>query len=154
VVLQADPFGSAFGFIDVGAPAVTDGAGGFAFIVPGMQSSTRYRIVVVASPPAISPTVTAAVAVRVSSRVRHGAGPHRVRFSGTVTPAENGDHVAILRIVSGRGVPVAAAVLHPDGPARSSFFSRTVRVRPGVYRVLALVAGAQVSAYGPPLLIR
>jgi len=94
------------------------------------------------------------VAVRVTSHVRH-VGLHRARFSGTVTPAENGAHVGILRITHGRGVlvrPHGGTVLRPLN-ASSSRYRRTVHVRRGVYRVLVLVNGAQTSNYGPPLVI-
>ena len=53
-----------------------------------------------------------------------------------------------------RGVLVhhGGAVLRPRN-AGSSRFSRTVSVRRGVYRVLVVVGGAQVSNYGQPLVI-
>jgi len=48
---------------------------------------------------------------------------------------------------------VAGATLHHRTPTTSKF-SRVVRVRTGVYRVLVRVTnGAQVSNYGQPLLI-
>ena len=77
-----------------------------------------------------------------------------MRIYGTVTPAENGMQVGILRITHGRGVLVGGTILRPR-TATSSSFSRPVRIGRGVYRVLVRVTnGAQVSSYSQPLLIR
>jgi hypothetical protein len=76
------------------------------------------------------------------------------RFYGTVTPAEPGMQVGILRTVHGRGVLAGGTVLQPLN-ATSSRFTKVVRVHRGVYRVLVRVTtGAQISAYGQPLVIR
>jgi hypothetical protein len=78
---------------------------------------------------------------------------HFARFYGTVTPAEDGAHVGILRIVHGRGALIGGTVLRHHN-ATSSSFSRVVRVQSGAYRVLAQVtSGAQVSNYSRTLLI-
>ncbi len=72
---------------------------------------------------------------------------------GTVTPAENGARVGVLRSVRGHGVLVGGTMLRPRN-ATSSKFSVVVRVHSGVYRVLVrLVGAAQASNYGQPLLI-
>ena len=78
---------------------------------------------------------------------------HFARVYGTVSPAEDGMKVAILRIAHGRGVLVGGTVLvHAN--ATSSRFSRAVPVKRGVYRVLVQVTnGAQVSNYSQPLLV-
>jgi hypothetical protein len=94
------------------------------------------------------------VAVQVVSHVRRTRRAHFARIYGTVTPAENGVEVGILRIVRGHGVLVGGTVL-TQLSATSSKFSRVVPVKPGVYRVFVLLTnGAQVSSYGQPLLIR
>ena len=118
-----------------------------------MSVVSQFRVVTTTKPPVISPVALENVAVRVSSHVKH-VGRHRARFSGTVTPAENGAQVGILRITHGRGVLVrrGGTVLRPRN-ASSSRYSKTVDVRRGVYRVLVLVSGAQVSNYGQPLVI-
>ncbi len=85
-----------------------------------------------------------------------GQGPpgHSVRIYGTVTPAEEGAQIGILRTVRGRGVLVGGTTLR-RGTASSSSFSAQVRARRGVYRVLALVRNsAQVSNYSQPVFIR
>ena len=79
---------------------------------------------------------------------------HFARIYGTVSPAEDGAQVGILRITHGRDVLVGGTLLRHRN-ATSSKFSRVVRVRPGAYRVLVrVINGAQVSNYSRPLLIR
>jgi hypothetical protein len=153
VVLQADPFGSAV-FQNIGNPELTSASGGFSFPVLGMTSTTAFRVVTTTNPPVVSPVAVESVAVQVTSHVARARRPHHARIFGTVTPAEDGMHVAILRIVHGRGVLVGGTVLRPHSP-NSSSFSRVVPVRRGVYRVLVVVTGrGQVSSYGQPLLVR
>ena len=153
VVLQANAFPFTAGFQNVGNPELTTASGSFSFPVLGMSVVSQFRVVTTTKPPVISPVALENVAVRVSSHVKH-VGRHRARFSGTVTPAENGAHVGILRITHGRGALVrhGGTVLRPRN-ASSSRFSRTVNVRRGVYRVLVVVGGAQVFNYGQPLVI-
>ena len=154
VVLEADPFGSAAGFLPVGNPQLTSATGGFAFPVLGLTAQTQFRVVTDSPSPVVSPVVVENVAVIVTSHVGRSRLPHHVRVFGTVTPAENGMHVAILREVHGHGVLAGGAVLRADGPAHSSF-SRPIFARRGVYRVLVIVTGTgQSSAYGQPLLVR
>ena len=154
VMLQSDPFGSPLGFQPFGNPELTNSVGGFSFPVLGLTSTTAFRVVSATSPVVISPVAVAQVAVIVSAHIGRSSRPHRVRFFGTVTPAENGAQVGILREVHGHGIPVAGATLRADGTTKSSF-SRLVRARPGLYRVLVVVpAGPLISAYGQPLVIR
>ena len=94
------------------------------------------------------------VAVRVSSHIARTKRRGFARIYGTVTPAENGSQVGILRITHGHGVLAGGTVLRAHGTT-SSRFSRVVRVHKGIYRVLARVVGAgQASNYGQPLLVR
>ena len=61
--------------------------------------------------------------------------------------------VGILRVTHGHSVLVGGTILRPLN-ATSSSFSRAIPVRRGIYRVLVRVtSGAQVSNYGPPLLL-
>lgn len=153
VALQANAWPFNGGFQNVGNPELTSTTGGFSFPVLGMQLNTFFRVVSTTSPRVISPVVGESVAVRVASHVRHTRRPRFARIYGTVTPAEDGAQVGILRIVHGRGVLVGGTRLrHRD--ATSSSFSRVVRVTHGVYRVLVVVgSGAQVSNYGNTLFI-
>lgn len=154
VILQGNAFPFTAGFVNVGNPELTNAAGGFSFTLLGAATSEQFRVVTTTNPPVISPVATESVAVKVSSHVartrRHGFA----RIYGTVTPAENGAQVGMLRIIGGHGVLAGGTTLKPHG-ASSSSFSRVVRVHKGVYRVLVRVVGAgQISNYGQPLLIR
>jgi hypothetical protein len=154
VILQANSFPFTAGFQNIGNPELTTAAGGFSFPVLGMTLVTQFRVVTTTNPPVVSPVALEGVAVRVDSHVGRTSRAHFARIFGTVTPAENGMQVGILRIAHGHGVLVGGTLLHPRD-AGSSKFSRVVPVRPGVYRVLVRVtSGAQVSNYGGPLLIR
>jgi hypothetical protein len=154
VTLQADPFGSPLGFQPFGNPQLTNASGGFSFPVVGLTTTTAFRVVTATQPQVVSPVATALVAVIVDSHVGRTHHRGRLRVFGTVRPAENGMHVGILREVRGRGILVGGTVLRPDGASRSRF-SRTIPSRPGLYRVLVVVTGgAQVSAYGRPLVVR
>jgi hypothetical protein len=153
VVLQANPFPGTAGFLNVGNTEVTTATGGFSFPVLGLTQTTQYRVATLTSPPVTSAVTVENVAVLVASHIARTGRANFVRVFGTVTPAEDGMQLAILRIVHGRGVLVGGATLRHFN-ATSSSFSHVVRVHRGVYRVLVRVTtGAQVSAYGQPLVI-
>ena len=154
VVLQGNTFPFTAGFQNVGNPELTTAAGGFSFAVPGLTTATQYRVVTTTNPAVLSPVAVENVAVLVASHLGHSRLAHHIRVYGTVSPAEDGAQVAILRIVRGRGVLVGGTrLVHLD--AGRSRFNRPVPTRRGVYRVLVRVTnGAQVSNYGQPLVIR
>jgi hypothetical protein len=154
VVLQANQFPFTAGFQNVAVNAeLTTATGSFSFIVPGLTEVTQFRVVTSTSPAVISPVATENVAVKVSAHVGRAPRRHFARIFGTVTPAEDGMQVGILRITHGHGVLVGGTtLLHRT--ATSSHFSRVVPVKRGVYRVLIRVTtGTQVSNYSQPLLI-
>jgi hypothetical protein len=154
VVLQATQFPFATGFQNITEPHLTTATGGFSFPVLGLATSTQYRVATITKPHVLSPVAFENVAVRVESHVGHVRRPHFARFYGIVTPAVDGQQVAILRITHGRGVLVSGTVLRHRN-ATTSKFSRVVPVRRGLYRVLVrVVNGAQVSNYSQPLVIR
>lgn len=154
VVLQADQFPFATGFQNITEPHLTTAAGSFSFPVLGLAATTQFRVVATTKPPVLSPVAVENVAVRIEAHVGHVRRPHFARFFGIVTPAVDGQQVAILRIRHGRGVLVSGTVLRHRS-ATTSKFSRVVPVTRGVYRVLVrVINGAQVSNYSQPLLIR
>jgi hypothetical protein len=154
VFLQANAFPFTAGFQNLGNAELTNANGGFSFPVLGLELTTQFRVVTSTTPAVVSPVAVESVAVRIDSHVSHTGRPHFARIFGTVTPAEDGMRVAILRITHGHGVLVGGTLLHHRN-ATSSKFSRVVPVTPGIYRVLARVtSGAQISSYGQPLLIR
>jgi hypothetical protein len=155
VVLQGNQFPFTAGFLNVGNPELTTAAGGFSFNLLGAALITQYRVVTVTKPAIVSPIVTENVAVKVTSHIAKTKRKGFARIYGTVTPAENGAQVGMLRIVGGRGVLAGGTILKANGTTASSSFSRIVHVHKGVYRVLIRVLGAgQVSNYGAPLVIR
>jgi hypothetical protein len=154
VSLQAATFPFTGGFASVGNPELTSATGGFSFPVLGLATVTQFRVVTNTVPPVVSPVAVESVAVSVNSHVARTSRSGFARIYGTVTPAENGMQVGMLRIEHGRGVLVGGTSLVANN-ATSSRFSKVVRVRRGVYRVLVRVtSGAQISAYGQQLLIR
>lgn len=152
VVLQGNPFPFTAGFQNVGNTELTNALGGFSFTLLNAAVTTQYRVATTTKTPVISPVATEEVAVRVSSHVRRTRRRGWARIYGTVTPAETGAKVAMLRVAGNHGVLAGGTILQPLN-ATTSKFSRVVRVHRGIYRVLVQVAGAQVSAYGQPLLI-
>jgi hypothetical protein len=155
VVLQGNSFPFTAGFQDVGNFELTTATGGFTFNLLGAALITQFRIVTTTKPAIVSPVVTENVAVKVTSHIAKTRRRGYARIYGTVTPAENGAQVAMLRIVGGHGVLAGGTTLKANGTTTSSAFSRVVHVHKGVYRVLVRVLNAgQVSNYGTPLVIR
>jgi hypothetical protein len=153
VVLQGNPFPGTAGFMNIGNPELTGATGGFSFAYLGLTQVTQFRVVTSTNPPVVSPVAIENVAVQVASHIARTRRAHHARIYGTVTPAEDGMQVGILKIVHGHGVLVGGTILRHRN-ATSSSFSRVVPVRRGVYRVLVRVtSGAQVSNYGQPLLV-
>lgn len=154
VVLQQNPFPYTAGFSDLGNPELTTSTGSFAFGVTGLAQATQYRVVTETKVPVVSPIAIESVAVAIDAHVGRTHRRHHARFYGTVTPAVDGMQVAIMRVTGGRNVLVAGTSLLHDN-ATSSRFSRTLRVKRGLYRVFVKVTnGAQVSNYSEPLFIR
>jgi hypothetical protein len=152
VALQDNVFPFTGGFQNIGNVQLTNASGGFEFTILVDTISAQFRVVTTTNPPIISAVATANVAVRVSSHVGRGRRAGYARIYGTVSPAENGASVTVLRVVHGHGVTVAITTLHGAGASGSSF-STPVRSRHGIYRVLVNLPGAQVSTFGTPLLI-
>jgi hypothetical protein len=154
VVLEANAFPFTAGFTSVGNPELTSSTGGFSFPVLGLAQATQFRVVTTTTPAVLSPVALESVAVQVNCHVGRTRRRRFARIFGTVTPAEDGMQVGILRIAHGHGVLVGGATLRHRS-ASSSQFSRVVHIKPGVYRVLVRVtSGAQSSNYSGPLLIR
>ncbi len=155
VVLQGNAFPFTAGFVNVGNPELTTATGGFSFTLLGASLTTQYRVVTTTKPAIISLVATESVAVKVTSHIAKTKRKGYARIYGTVTPAETGAQVGMLRIVGGHGVLAGGTILKANGTTTSSGFSRVVKIHKGVYRVLVRVLNAgQVSNYGQPLVIR
>lgn len=155
VVLQQNPFPYTQGFLDIGNPELTTASGGFSFPVLGLTQDTQFRVFAVTKSVVVSPPLNEMVAVRVTAHFRHTRRRHRVRIYGTVTPAEPGMQIGIMRLIRGHTVLVGGTFLHPKNATSSSYRSMVRVVRGGVYIVLARVTdGSHTSAYSAPFRIR
>jgi hypothetical protein len=155
VILQSNPFPYTQGFANTGNPELTSTTGSFSFPVTGMLQATQFRVITATKSVVVSPVLTENVAVSVTAHVRHTSQSHRVRIYGTVTPAETGMEVGIMRVTHGHTKLVAGTILHHKS-ATSSTYSHVLRIVPGgVYLVLVRVTdGSHTSAYSTPLNIR
>lgn len=154
VVLEGAPFPySTFG--PLGNTELTSSTGSFSFNLLGASESAEYRVRTATSPAVMSPVVQEAVSVIVKASHSPVKGHvHEVRVSGTVTPAENGQHVGVLRLKKGALKLVGGAILKPDGSNRSRF-TTTIYRRASLYRILVkITTGIQASTYGAPFSIR
>ena len=156
VKLQQNAFPYTAKFTDVGNALVTDGNGNFGFAVPLLTVTTQFRVVTVGSPSATSPVVIVGCAVRVgvktsARRVRRG---QRVRFSGHVTPANDGALYAIQRLRKGAWVTVKGGSLR-HGSMTSSRYSKRMRIRHfGQYRVFVGVNNQNTSGVSKSIRLR
>lgn len=155
VMLQSNPFPYTQGFLNLGNAELTNAAGGFSFPVTGLTQATQFRVITATKSVVVSPVVIEGVAVNVTAHVHRTHRRHHVRIYGTVTPAESGMEVGIMRVRHGRNILVSGTILHHHS-ASSSVYSQVVHIVPGgVYRVLVKVTdGAHSSAYSEPLRIR
>src|SRR3954452_961657 len=120
VVLQANPFPFTQGLVSVTNPQLTNALGGFAFPVFPVSINTQYRVVVTDRQNVVSPIVSLGVAVHLRTHVSrhrlHRGG--RVRFFGSVTPANDGSQFAIPRKSGSTWVNVSGNNTHPRSGAR------------------------------------
>jgi hypothetical protein len=154
--LQQKAFPYTTGFTNVGNAQISDGNGNFAFVVGLLTVNTQFRVVTVDKPKVTSPVVIVGSAVRVGvkashTRVKRG---RRVRFSGHVTPLNDGALYAIQRLRKGAWVNVAGGSLR-HGSASSSSYRKTVRIRhAGLYRVFVGVNNQNTSGISRSLRMR
>jgi hypothetical protein len=156
VALQGDPFPFLGGFRDIAAPALTNGAGAFSFVLAGLSQNTRLRVVASGSPTAYSRVIDELIAVRVSFHARPTGRRGFVRLYGAIAPAVLGAHVAFQWIkASGAALNVAGTTTR-RGTAGAARFGRVLRIRHrGLYRVFVAVAnGRQVSGSSRVIAIR
>lgn len=155
VVLQANPFPYTQGFQNAANVQVTDAAGNFSFALLSVPLNTQFRVLMPAKPEVVSPIVSLGVAVRVTTHVsRHRVvRGSRVRFSGTVRPANEGARILFQRQKGNRWVQVSHTFAR--GTGKSSHYSKHVRIgRGGTYRVLVQVNGSFVGSEGTHMHLR
>ncbi len=144
---QDFPFAGPFSSIGAPAPVKADRTGNFRFYVPSLFSATRLRALTRTAVLAISPPVTANVAVRVGAAIRRGTR-RAVRVRGSVVPAvPTGRAVLQRQTRSGGWVFVRGADPRATGTNRSRYgFKVRKRRTPRTYRVrvIARDGGAHV----------
>src|SRR5215211_4919780 len=157
VVLQSNPFPYTQGFLNAGNPQVTDSAGNFSFPVLSVPVNTQFRVVLAQRPEVASPIVVVGAALQVTTdakkvaRHRHSVS---VRFSGTVTPQNDGGRVSIQKFRGGTWVSIAHTRAKDAGSARSVFRTRMRIFRSGLFRAVAETEGQYVSGAGRAISIR
>lgn len=138
VALEGNAFPFTAGFQQIGNSVITADNGGYQFLFTPVVN-VQLRVVDRTNPKVVSPVVEQNVAVRVSLKASKRGRKGRVRFSGHVTPAGSASVVLIQRRTSKGGWKnVASPPPHTkSGATSSSFRSRKVKVRPGVFRAVA-----------------
>ncbi len=143
----------------IGAPVVTNAAGGFALPIPPPAVTTQYQARLTTSPGTASAILTLPVAVRVSTNVQVGQrqadGVRSTRFSGHVRPGRDGAQFAVQRRSGSRWVTVGGSITR-HASASASRYELRVRVRhSGTYRVYVRITdGNLASATGREVAIR
>jgi hypothetical protein len=156
LTLESNPFPYTAGFHAVGNPEVTNSTGGFSFPYLGLLENAQLRVATTGTGTVVvSPIVTESVAVKVTFHAARTRRRGWVRLSGTVSPAEVGALVGFQLLQPGNSLNQGGTGVVADTTSMSKF-SRTVHVRPGVYRALVKLTndGAHVSAYSPPIFVR
>jgi hypothetical protein len=156
VKLQQRAFPFTAAFADVGNPLVTDANGNFGFAVPLLTVTTQFRVMTVGTPRATSPIVIVGCAVRVGAKVNHTRVHRggRVRFSGHVTPANDGALFAIQRLKKGQWVTVQGGSLQHESTTMSRY-RKTMHIRHfGKYRIFVGVNNQNTSGVSREIRIR
>jgi hypothetical protein len=156
VVLQANPFPYTQGFLQVGNALVTDANGAFSFSLLSVPVTTQYRVLMPQRPDVASPVTVVGATARVSTRVRVRRGDRRgrLRFTGRVTPAVDGQQILIQKFRRGQWVTIARTFARNAGSASSRYVKRVRQRRGGRYRVYANLQGAYVPTVGRTVRVR
>lgn len=147
VVLQSNPWPYTQGFANVGNALVTDAAGGFSFPILAVLLNTQYRVVMPEKPAVVSPLVSISVVAKVTGSakpktIRRGK---RVNFSGRITPAVDGQQVAIQKLISGNWTTVTTTVARTANGLYSTYRRRMKVKSSGRFRVAVPLIGAQYA---------
>jgi len=156
VVLQANPFPYTQGFLQVGNALVTDANGGFSFSLLSVPVTTQYRVLMPQRPDIASPVTVVGATVRVTTRVRVRRFDRRgrLRFTGRVTPAADGQQILVQKLRRGNWVTIGRTFARNAGDSSSRYVKRVRQRRGGRYRVLANLQGAYVPAAGRTVRVR
>jgi hypothetical protein len=138
VALQSNPWPYTQGFLTVGNAQVTSATGAFAFPLLSVPANTQYRVLMASRPDVVSPVVVLGTTVKATRHVKvtRGVRSGRIRFSGRLTPAVDGQQVLIQKLVKGIWVNRGQTTARHGGTGFSRY-SKRVRVRRGGrFRVL------------------
>src|SRR5436190_8447783 len=143
LTLRADPFPYDGSFAQT-ARTTSNASGAYSFTVTP-DRGTHYRV----DAKAHSQSAVAALAVRwkVTRTVstRHPARGARVRFSGTVGPANTGGTIKLQRLTATGFKTVKTAILVAATPTSSSYSLRVRVRRNGTYRAHVAADGAHLA---------
>ena len=156
VKLQQKAFPYTSNFADVGNPLVTDGNGNFGFVVPLLTVThavpRRHSRQPEGDQPSRDRRLGGARRLQVEPHTR--APRPRVRFSGHVTPANDGALFAIQRLSKGNWVTVKGGSLR-HGTTTSSRYRKTLHIRHfGKYRVFVGVNNQNTSGVSREVRLR
>ena len=153
---QDFPFAGPFSSFGAPAPVHADRFGQFRFYVPSLFSATRLRALTRTAVVAVSPPVTANVAVRVGATARR-ATRRAVRIRGSIVPAVPNGRAVLQRLTrGGTWVFVRGGDPRATGTNRSRYgFKVRKRRAPRVYRVrvIARDGGAHVPGTSRSVLV-
>ena len=149
VALQKQDFPYSAPFATI-ATATANGSGAFTVAVPALFTTARLRVVTQTAIVAVSPVITASVAVKVGLRTRRLSG-RRYRLEGAIWPAVPAGRVSLQRQSrSGRWSPVVRTATSPLSGGRSRYRFTIRRTRSARnYRVVVVPndGGLHVSGH-------
>ena len=154
---QDFPFAGPFSAFGAPAPMRANRDGTFRFYVPTLFSATRLHALTRTSVQAVSPPVTANVAVRVGARLRRGTR-RAVRIRGSVVPAVPNGRATLQRLTRrGHWAFVRGTKPRAGGSNRSRYAFKVRKKRsPQTYRVrvIARDGGAHVPGTSRSVVVR
>jgi len=156
VVLQANPWPYAQGFLPVANPQVTDANGNFAFPILSQSVNTQYRVLMPQKPEVQSPIVVVGTKVRVTTHVRvtRGSRSGIVRLSGSLIPPMDGTQVLIQKFVNDTWVNIGSTTARHVSSSRSSYRKSVRQRHPGRYRVYHNAPEPHVPNVGKTVRVR
>jgi hypothetical protein len=151
VQLEQNPFPYEAGnnaFKNAGGAVNTDAQGNFTFPALTLTTNTQFRATSGRTLTSSVVTVGDKVIVGLSLSRAHVRRNRKVRFSGNVTPAENGALYAIQRRSNGKWRTLAGGALTAASVAGKSHYAKRVRIRNGgLYRVfVGVTEGGHISS--------
>jgi hypothetical protein len=143
IVIKSNPWPYTQGFLPVGNEMITNADGSFTFPILSVPVNTQFLAQMVARPEVVSAPVVVGTTVNVTRRVRVRRGERRgrLRFSGRITPAVDGEQVLIEKLRrDGGGWRTVAETFARNAGDSFSRYRKTIRQRRGGrYRVVVNV---------------